>query len=113
MVALVGAMSGNIFVWTIAIAASVAIRGSFLYLQCWNSIENLRTSYAAQWISIMMEVGFFIYKLSWGSLLKIAQNLGKLTSVAWNILTIIANVLIDISVFISLIDGRLVELGGR
>jgi hypothetical protein len=112
MVALVGAMTGNIFVWLGTLAASVWIR-TYLLLQSWDSIEKLRTSYVAQWISIMIEVGFFIHQLSWGSLVKIAQGLVTITSIAWNIITIIANVLIDIVVFISQIDIRLAQLGGR
>lgn len=112
LAALVGAMSGNIWIWSIGVLASIAAKLALLSLN-WNSIESLRASYVAQWISIMIEVGTFIYEFSLGSLLKIAQGLVKITSVIWSLLTISANLLVDIVIFISMIDGRLAALGGR
>jgi len=112
-VALAGAVTGNPLIWAGMAFTSFWIKWYLLYIQSWDSIEKLRTSYVAQWISIMIEAGTFICEFALGHLLKIAQGLVKITFFAWSIFTIIANLFIDIGFFISQIDGRLAQLGGQ
>jgi hypothetical protein len=101
------------WIWGGAVLASFGIRWYLLHIQSWDSIQKLRTSYVAQWISVMIEVGAFIGEFALGSLMKVAQSIVKISSVVWSILTIIANLFIDIGFFISQIDSRLAQLGGR
>jgi hypothetical protein len=112
LVALVGSMSGNFLLWLGTLVISIGLRMWLLLQECWNSIEKLRTSYVAQWVTIMIEVGYFIYTFSWNALLKMAQGIVLISTVAWNIITTIANVLVDVVWFLHLIDVRLGELGG-
>jgi hypothetical protein len=113
MVAAVGALSGNLVAWAIAAGISIGVKLYLLYEESWNSLEKLYTSYVAQFISLMIEVGSFIAEFLLGNLVKIAGSLMKFTSAVWAVLTLIANILLDVTFFFSIIDIRINELGGQ
>jgi hypothetical protein len=114
MVAFVGALSGNLAIWTFAAAASIGIKLYLIWADSWNSVERLRTEYLAQIVSLMIEVGSFVAEFSLGNLIKAGVELAKGAKAAvWSILTLIANILLDICLFLNVIDSRLLELQGR
>jgi hypothetical protein len=113
MVAWAGAMSGNLLVWAVTAGISIAVKLGLLWAESWNSFEKLYTSYVAQLVSLMIEVGSFIAQFSLGHLTAIAGSLMKLTSALWAVLTLIANILLDITFFMTIMDMRISQLSGQ
>jgi hypothetical protein len=113
MVAVVGSLSGNLVAWTIAAGISVDVKLYLIYEESWDSLEKLYTSYVSQFVSLMTEVGSFIAEFSLGNLVKIAGSLMKFTSAVWAVLTLVANILLDVTFFFNIIDMRISQLGGQ
>jgi hypothetical protein len=109
----IGAWSGTWWVWALAVIGASAIKGVLLYIQSWNSLDKLFTSYVAQYASLMVEAGSFIAQFTVSHMTQMMGSLKSFNGAVWAVLTLTANILLDITFFMNIIDGRIMELGGQ
>lgn len=107
-----GAWSGIWWVWAGAVIGATIYKGVLLYSQSWNSLEKLQTSYVAQFVSLMVEAGSFIAQFTLGHMAEMMGSLKSFNGAVWAVLTLIANILLDMAFFMNVIDARISELGG-
>ena|GEM_PF-6739993 len=105
-------MTGQLEWWAAAIISAVAVKCALLYVNCWNSLTDLYTEKAAQVLGIILEAVGFVAQFLPSNLSAFSGSIGSLNGLVWAVLTGIANIILDVTVFLNIIDARISYLGG-